>query len=131
MALALSNSSSDPVALAMSSFSTLHELLARDKLDYDEWLLIEGFLPDLHWLKRWDKCERLRRGVITAFIQYNWPSQALLHFADSPYMLERLALSAREVKDGKRLLKDLLQRIQGGEVSVSREERKALKAKED
>ena len=128
-ALGLSNASPDPIKLLSASFAGLHELLAQDRLSYEDWLLVERHTPDLHWLRHWDKCERLRRGLAMSFVKNAWPPDALLSCVGPAHLLARIASSAYEVEGGKKLVKNLIRLITSGSLSASDEQRKALQIK--
>ena len=73
--LSLSLDSSDHVApeLAAIAFQHVHKAAAEETLSYQTWRWFEGQVPLLDWWKDWDKCEKLGRGLVNAFIRHNWP----------------------------------------------------------
>lgn len=52
--------------LARFAFPIVHKAAANDSLSYEAWRRLDPILPRLSWWKSWDKCERLRRGMIEA-----------------------------------------------------------------
>lgn len=69
----LNNSGDRAYELVIFSFPIIHRALAKSKLDYDSWKTLDRMLPKLPWYRSWDKCERLRRGVVDRFKKFNWP----------------------------------------------------------
>jgi hypothetical protein len=117
-----------PIELVCNSFSHIHELAAIDQLDYDSWLLLEPYVPDLYWNQNWDKCERLQRGLVQAFVKHDWSSTELLHCVKDAGALAVVRKSARKVDGGKKLLKELVEQIHAGKIRASDEQRSALRA---
>ena len=73
LALAFDNSPPTPLELIRESFELIHEAARRESLSDSAWVIVEPFVPELAWLSNWDKCERLRRGLVSAFVRNNWP----------------------------------------------------------
>lgn len=130
LALSFDNPARSALKLISAAFAALHELLARQQLSYDDWLLVEHHTPDLGWLRHWDKCERLRRGLIASFVRYNWPPEALLKCDLSGHLFDDVVSSAFDVDGGKNFIKELRHRVKSGEVEASPGQRKALRIKD-
>lgn len=128
-ALGLAGRSADALKLVSAAFAPLHQLLAADRIAYEDWKMVEKFTPELGWLRSWDKCERLRRGLIAAFLRYSWPSEALTEFITDMSLLRDVSTSAREVDGGKRFIKELVRRIETGAVFASEKTLRALRRK--
>jgi hypothetical protein len=64
MALALGSLQlADPPAIA-ALFERTHSSLAVRDVAWEEWRVIDDMLPRLSWNRSWDRCERLRRGLL-------------------------------------------------------------------
>ena len=53
--------------LAVHSFDLLHNAAATKNMPYEYWCMLKERLPTLAMWEKWDKCERLRRGLVEAF----------------------------------------------------------------
>jgi hypothetical protein len=100
LALGLQNAPPEPLALIDESFARVHQVAADDKMPHDTWVILDPIVPHLWW-HDWDKCERLRRGLLEAFIKYRWPTAKLSQYARN---FPRLIESAKKVDGGKELL---------------------------
>lgn len=120
----------DPVAslcnqLAANTFEPVHAVAAAGRLDYETWLLFEGTVPSLSAWRNWDRCERLRRGLIDQFERQQWPVAQFLQCAGRTETLHRLLHSASEYKAGKQLLMRL-RREKDGLVPLLSEDRAGI-----
>jgi len=97
LALGLSNSPPSPVELILESFERVHEAARTDRLSDTAWVIVEPFVPELSWLYNWDKCERLRRGLVSAFVRYEWPTSGLKMAIKDNEILRQLVRSAKRV----------------------------------
>ena len=77
LALAFGNAPPSPLELLSESFEQVHENARREGLSDSAWIIIEPFVPELSWRLNWDKCERLRRELISAFLRHQWPASEL------------------------------------------------------
>jgi hypothetical protein len=111
MAIALTNSGSGSDELAARSFDALHAAAGNDALQYEDWQLFQRELPTLSWWQAWDRCERLRRGIVLAFVRYDWPADTLLKCTSDEQVFAAIVRSAGEVKHGKRLFRQLADEV--------------------
>jgi hypothetical protein len=105
LTLALNNAPPSPLELVAESFEYVHQAAWDQRLSDSAWIVVEPFVPTLSWISNWDKCERLRRGLISAFLRNNWPASELQHRIKNDDLLEQLQRSARRVDGGERLLR--------------------------
>jgi hypothetical protein len=77
LALALCNAPPAPLDLIGEAFEIIHEKAELEQLRDDAWLILQPLVPELHWWNNWDKCERMRRGLLLSFIQHSWPAWEL------------------------------------------------------
>jgi hypothetical protein len=106
-ALGIGNAPPSPVALVSESFELVHEAARRDLLGDDIWVIAEPLVPHLSWIQDWDKCERLRRGLILAFMQHKWPPSDLKRCVQDKSLLGHVLESARKVEGGKHYFSDI------------------------
>jgi hypothetical protein len=97
LALALCNAPPAPLDLVSESFERVHWLAEKERLRDEAWLILEPLVPELSWGKNWDKCERLRRALMRAFVRYSWPARQLSERIRDRNLTEQLLKSARKV----------------------------------
>jgi hypothetical protein len=107
LALGLSNSPPSPVELVSESFERVHEAARTDRVSDSAWVIVEPFVPELSWLSNWDKCERLRRGLISAFVKNGWSGSDLTVGIKDSELLRQLVKSARKLPDGEKFVREL------------------------
>jgi hypothetical protein len=100
LALALCNAPPKPLDLVAESFERVHWLAEKELLRDDAWSIVQPLVPELSWWKNWDKCERLRRALISAFAKYAWPAWELRARIKNQYLVEQLLDSAKRVDAG-------------------------------
>jgi hypothetical protein len=110
IALALGNAPPEPLALVAESFEVVHDLARKGELHRDTWLILEPILPHLNWFQDWDKCERMRRGLVEAFVRHRWPASELRRCISNQELFGQLLHSAEKVEGGAHLLQRLSQR---------------------
>jgi hypothetical protein len=113
LTLAFCNAPPTPLDLVAESYQRVHQAAWEERLSDEAWSLVEPFVPELSWRKNWDKCERLNRGLITAFIRHRWPSSGLRRVKNynprniSTDLMQQIFQSASDVKGGKELVRSL------------------------
>lgn len=105
LALAFANAPPAPLELVEESFELIHEAARRERLSDSAWVLVEPFVPELSWLSNWDKCERLRRGLISAFVRNNWPVSELEQRIKDSDLVQQLLRSAKKADGGDEFLR--------------------------
>jgi len=75
-----------------------------DAMPEDDWFILDPIVPHLWWHRDWDKCERLRRGLIEAFVKFRWPIVKLADCVKNDEFLSRVIESAKHVDGGKELV---------------------------
>ena len=70
----------------------------------DTWVILDPIVPHLWWMHDWDKCERLRRGLVEAFVRHRWPLLKLTDCVKNQALLSRVVESAQRVDGGKELI---------------------------
>jgi hypothetical protein len=107
LALAFANAPPTPLELVGESFELVHEAARKESLGDRAWVIIEPLVPELSWLSNWDKCERLRRGLISAFVRNNWPGSELDRRIKDYDLVQQVLRSAKKADGGE----DFLRRI--------------------
>jgi len=107
LTLAFCNAPPAPLDLVAESYQRVHQAAWEERLSDEAWSIVEPFVPELWLLKNWDKCERLNRGLIEAFIRHRWPASGLRRIKNyyprnsSTDLMQQIFESARDVKGGK------------------------------
>ena len=96
-ALALCNAPPSPLDLVSESFERVHRLAEMEQLRDDSRFILQPLVPELSWRKNWDKCERMRRALISAFTRYGWPAGQLTERIRNRDLVEQLLKSARRI----------------------------------
>lgn len=96
-ALALCNAPPTPLDLVSESFERVHLLAEKQQLRDNAWSVFEPFVPELGWGKNWDRCERMRRALMAAFMRYAWPPLQLRERVRDQDLIKQLLKSARKV----------------------------------
>jgi hypothetical protein len=97
LALALCNAPPEPLDLISESFEQVHWLAGKEQLKDDAWSILQPLVPELSWRKNWDKCERMRRALISAFTRHRWPASQLRARITDRNLVEQLLKSARKI----------------------------------
>ena len=90
LALALDYSTNQACEMTVATFETVHAAAARRSLGYDAWSFFDRRLPHLSIFRNWDRCERLRRGLVDRFVEYEWPVGRFVECAHSAGTLAEL-----------------------------------------
>jgi len=100
--LALGLQNAPPVAVKVTAlcFEHIHQLSWDDKMPDANWIILDPIVPHLAWIHDWDKCERLRRALIEAFVKFDWHPELLHDCIKSDDLLCRVLQSAKRVDGG-------------------------------
>ncbi len=88
------------------SFDTVYKLLERSELDWSLWTELDQLLPRLFYVFDWDRCERLRRGVVDSYIKNSLPSKSFTDITKRDDVIRSIKSSATHVRDGRMFYKD-------------------------
>ncbi|MCS6295964.1 MAG: hypothetical protein H8K09_07015 [Nitrospira sp.] len=100
LALALGNAQPSPLDLLSESFECVHEAARTESLSDSAWMIVEPFVPELSWISNWDKCERLRRGLVMAFVRFEWPPSKIRYVNMKNQLFQEIIRSANKVEGG-------------------------------
>jgi hypothetical protein len=107
VALGLRDAPPSPIELLSVSFEEIHEAASRKLLTDEAWLILEPLVPELAWYSNWDKCERLRRALVSAFVQYRWADTELRKAVKDREMRCQIVKSAKKVEGGQEYFRHL------------------------
>jgi len=115
LTLAFCNAPPAPLDLVAESYQRVHQAAWEERLSDEAWSIAEPFVPELSWRKNWDKCERLNRGLIAAFIRHRWPSSGLRLVKNycprnsSTDLVQQILESAKDIKGGRDFVRSVEQ----------------------
>ena len=114
LALGFCNAPPAPLDLVAESYQRVHQAAWVERLSDEAWSLVEPFVPELPWWASWDKCERLNRGLIVAFLHHRWPPSALKRRIknysppkSTTDLFEQILESARDVRGGREFVRNV------------------------
>jgi hypothetical protein len=104
LALALGNAPPHPLDLVGATFEIVHRAEFNHRLPDSAWRILDPIAPTVfpHY---WDKCERMRRALITSFVKHSWPPSELRHRISDSDLIRDLVSSAKRVDGGKSYMK--------------------------
>lgn len=97
LALALCNAQPAPLDLVAESFESIHLIAERNQMRDSVWFILQPLVPELSWRKNWDKCERMRRALVSAFVRYSWPAWELGQRIKDEQLVRQLLKSASNI----------------------------------
>lgn len=97
LALALCNAQPAPLDLVAESFESVHLIAERNQMRDSVWFILQPLVPELSWRKNWDKCERMRRALVSAFVRYSWPAWELGQRIRDEQLVRQLLKSASNI----------------------------------
>lgn len=127
LALGFDNPGPGSDELVARAFAPVHAALAEDRLGYEQWSWLEDRVPSLSWLRNWDRCERLRRGLAEQFVRHGWPAAQYVRCAADDGMLRDMLESCRKAEGGRSLLRLLDEALSSGDLKTDGERRRVLK----
>lgn len=100
LALAFLNASPEPVKIVGRCFEHIHQLAWNEKMPDSTWIILDPIVPHLMWIQDWDKCERLRRGIVEAFMKHLWSPEQLSGCVKNDDLLCLILQSAKRIDGG-------------------------------
>jgi hypothetical protein len=100
LALGLCNAPPAPLDLIAESFEIIHAKAEKQQLKDNAWMILQPLVPELIWWNNWDKCERMRRALLSAFMRHSWPAWELKKRIKNRKILSEILDSVRKV-DGE------------------------------
>ena len=95
----------DSLKLISISFDSVHALLSRSGIGSKYWDTLNFYLPNTNSFFEWDRCQRLRKGVIKKFYGKNEALGLFLNMARSRWSFEELVETASSFDEGRALLR--------------------------
>lgn len=112
LSLGLSSIHTEAAILVRAGFSGVYESAMSGLLDEYSWELVEPFMP--WYFLPWDRCARLIRGVVWAFVSRGWPPSDFVAAFKSEAQFRRALREAESFDDGVRYLHQVCQSLDVG-----------------
>lgn len=106
-ARALGSRSQSSAELSQVAFERTHYATATGQLPDDGWRLVEPRLPWSSFWFNWDRCQRLRSGVVDLFIHRNLPPSVFARIATDDQLFQLLASNAARTWHGRSFLENV------------------------
>lgn len=101
--------------LLQMSFEKVHLALARSRITNESWQHLDALLPwSIFWFS-WDKCQRLRTGVVNAFVTRDLSPICFARLTEDENLFYSLSISAAQSSRGRKYLKQVLCEMQTDE----------------
>ena len=104
--LALGFSVKNFYPVIIHAFEPIHQATENGEVAWDSWRLLESYLPSLWW-DNWDRCERLRRGLVEKFIRNDWPVKYFFETVKKKEILKEILKYCKKSYTGKHFIKEL------------------------
>ena len=114
--------------LVVATFTLVHHALAESRVSYQAWRPLDRMLPSLSW-RDWDKCERLRRGLIDAIESNQWPASLLFKAANDEGTFRLMLKTSRSSSGGRAFLRRAQMESDGNLITAL--QKKILRSEED
>lgn len=114
--------------LVVATFTIVHHALAESRVSYKAWRPLDRILPSLSW-RDWDKCERLRRGLIEAIDSNQWPASLLFKAAKDEDTFRLMLKTCRSSSGGRAFLRRAQKESVGNAITAL--QKKILRNEED
>jgi hypothetical protein len=98
-----------------------------DGLSYRTWKFLEFEVPSLSWTKNWDKCERLRQGLLEKFIHNSWPKEEFLRCVSRLTTLRSILYSCRSLRGGEEFIGGVAEAVFSGNLNATESQVEVLR----
>ncbi len=112
--------------LVARTFETVHSAVAGNRLGDESWAWFDDHLPTLAVWRYWDRCERLRRGLVKTFSMHDWPVAQLFSCTPNRDLLRDVLKACGKVDGGDRLLKRIRRAVLDGGIELDRQRREVV-----
>jgi hypothetical protein len=119
LARGLGRGSNRPAELVVLAFDTVYEAAAKSRISDSAWRLLDDRLPSAYF-KEWDRCRRIREGVVGAFVDHGWPPDQFGNLSGNLQIFESLVEVAAGTYRGRRYLREGSKQISASNASRSK-----------
>jgi hypothetical protein len=118
LAVGLASRGTEAAPLVVVCFEAVHEAAASGELCYRSWRHLKESLPRIELGWEWDKCERLRRGLVAHFARNRWLPDQFLQCFTRREVFRRTINSCRQNEDAERFAIELSSAVQDGRIAA-------------
>ncbi len=104
---AFGRASRSQAGLVRATFGTVHAAIAHGRLHWNDWERLDRVLPWSWTWFDWDKCQRLRAGVVDLFVDRNLSPGTFGRLVVDGWLFDRLADHASRTREGRIYLKSV------------------------
>lgn len=92
------------------SFDTLHSMIKKEKISLTGWSDLRHSLSkvDLSWFDRWDRCKKLRKGVVGIYLNNDITPNSFVLLSNDKRTFASLLFEVKQNKKGRPFLKRIL-----------------------
>jgi hypothetical protein len=102
--VALNSTSQQAAELATISLDIVYGAAMSSMLLDEDWKGLSNCLPQASWWQDWDRCDRLRKGVVERYRSQKWPAASLVNVTTSDELFEMLVSELRDNWYGRRVV---------------------------
>jgi hypothetical protein len=126
LALGFMNLDEDSYKLVAASFQLVYDAAFKDSIPSSSWLHLEKLAPSEARVFEWDKCRRLEEALVSKTLKNSWPDELLFMAAKSPDAFWKILKKADDSSQGRKMLWRLYDKLKGGKIHMSDNQRHAL-----
>lgn len=101
----LSEHAKNAAELAKFGFERTDRALAANRLTYSDWSQLERKLPWSIFWPEWDKCRRLRKGLMERCVDDHWSAEVFINLTTDDDLFAELVVIANDSYRGRQYLK--------------------------
>jgi hypothetical protein len=124
LSLGLSLRNANEVLLVHEGFSAVYEAARRNTLSEGVWDYVEPYLP--WYLITWDRCARLIRGVVQAFLARDWPVSEFIATFKTEEQFRRALEEADRTYQGSRYVRSICDFVKTIDPPLDRDKKECL-----
>lgn len=114
LARALGYRSRNQADLIKIAFGSVYAGAQRSEITEPAWRLLDNRLPRSYFWQHWDRCQRLRSGVVDAFVDRRLSPDTFLNLTDNQTLFNQLVDLASESHSGRKYLRYVSRSITDG-----------------
>ncbi len=107
LAKALKTPTPDGGRVAAAVFWVVYSAVESNSLAYEQWRVFDGLLPDVRIWDMWDRCARLRAGLIQGFLRFDWPREHFLRATAQHELLRKFSSAYYSKRSFRRFLNQI------------------------
>ena len=127
LTIGLSNPGEGADILVARAFEIVHDAESKNSLKYKHWYYLNELLPNVYWWQEWDKCERLRKGLVDAFIEFNWPYSSFILALQNIELFLKVLDYCDKQRSTRGYIRDIYTEIKSNKINISKEQESIIR----